>query len=521
MKNFLKFIWVIPLISGILFLNFSQEKKLRPNILFILLDDAGKDMSAYGNSWIQTPAFDQIAREGLLFEKAYTPNAKCAPSRSCLLTGRNPWQLEAAMNHVIYFPDKFKTYAETLSENGYFTGYTGKGYAPGKALNKDGSKRDLLVKKWDAKTLVPPAKFISNNDYAANFEEFVNDAQGESWCFWLGFTEPHRPYEFGAGIRHKKLTDIKSVPAYWPDTDTVRTDMLDYAYEIEYADSQVAKILLILREKGELENTLIIYTSDHGMPFPRVKGNEYEQANHVPMAIRWGNGIRNTGRKIKDYVNFIDLAPTLLEVAGIKFKKSGMARISGKSWLNIFKSDQSENIEKDRDFMLVAQERHDFGRPNDEGYPVRGLHQENYLLLKNYKTDRWPACNPETGYLNCDGGATKSYILNQRRNGQNTYFWDLCFGKRPDYEFYDLSNDPFCIENLAEKQELEPLIKKMENKMEGILLSQGDWRMLGKGDDYDKIPGAEVNGFYERYMNGEKIPTPWVNNTDYETKALD
>ena len=113
---------------------FSSYKKpvpQKPNILYIVADDAGLDMSAYGRKWVNTPAFDRIAKEGILFKNAYTPNAKCAPSRSCMLTGRNPWQLDAAMNHWIFFPNYFKTYPEVLHENGYFVGYTGKGYAPG------------------------------------------------------------------------------------------------------------------------------------------------------------------------------------------------------------------------------------------------------------------------------------------------------------------------------------------------------------------------------------------------------
>ena len=112
----------------------AADKQACPNILFCIADDASwAHMGAYSCSWVQTPGFDRVAREGVLFTNAYTPNAKCAPSRSCILTGRNSWQLEAAANHWCYFPAKFKTYAEVLPEYGYHVGFTGKGWAPGVA----------------------------------------------------------------------------------------------------------------------------------------------------------------------------------------------------------------------------------------------------------------------------------------------------------------------------------------------------------------------------------------------------
>src|SRR5690606_12425520 len=98
------------------FLNVYADKIKPPNILFAIADDASwRSFSAYGNKWIKTPAFDEVAKKGILFQNAYTPNAKCAPSRSCILTGRNSWQLEEAANHSPHFPEKFKTYAEALA----------------------------------------------------------------------------------------------------------------------------------------------------------------------------------------------------------------------------------------------------------------------------------------------------------------------------------------------------------------------------------------------------------------------
>ena len=177
--------------------NKKQVESPRPNILFCIADDVSfQHIGAYGCSWVKTPAFDRIAEQGLLFANAYTPNAKCAPSRSCIVTGRNSWQLEEAGNHWSYFPTKFKTYAETLIENGYYVGYTAKGVAPVVALTKDGKRRPLLGKVFNEKRTTPPTKAISNIDYAANFEDFLNEKINDNpFCFWYGGFEPHRAYE--------------------------------------------------------------------------------------------------------------------------------------------------------------------------------------------------------------------------------------------------------------------------------------------------------------------------------------
>src|SRR5688572_17441781 len=206
---------------------FSQEVT-RPNILLAIADDWGYGhASAYGCSWIKTPGFDRVAGEGLLFTCAYTPNAKCAPSRACLLTGRNSWQLEAACNHICFFPPKFKTWAEALADHGYFVGKTTKGWGPGVANDEAGKARLMAGRTFDAQKAEPPARAILNTDYAANFDEFLKAAPaGKPWCFWYGGVEPHRAYEYGRGVKAgKRLTDIDHVPGYWPDNETIRNDM--------------------------------------------------------------------------------------------------------------------------------------------------------------------------------------------------------------------------------------------------------------------------------------------------------
>ncbi len=501
----------------------KQAVNPHPNILFCIADDVSfKHMGAYGCSWVKTPAFDRVAEQGLLFTNAYTPNAKCAPSRSCIVTGRNSWQLEEAGNHWSYFPNKFKTYAETLAENGYYVGLTAKGLAPVVALTEDGTKRPVLGKTFNEKRTTPPTNAMSNIDYAANFVEFLNEkTEDKPFCFWYGGFEPHRAYEYGSGIKkgNKKLEDVDEVLGFWPDKESVRNDMLDYAYEIEYFDSHLEKMLKTLEDRGMLNNTIVIVTADNGMPFPRVKGQTYEYSNHLPLAIMWKDGVKQPNRIINDFVSFIDFAPTFLELAGVEQAASQMQPIEGKSLTDILYSENGENISADRDYVLIGKERHDVGRPNDWGYPIRGIRKGDYLLVLNFETDRWPAGNPETGYLNTDGGATKTQILNDRRETGINKYWDLCFGKRSGKELYNVVDDPFCINNLIDHPELSETADNLETKLINELKKQKDPRMFGNGNIFDEYlySNEADRNFHRRHMNGENPKAGWVNKTDFES----
>lgn len=310
----------------------STQRATRPNILFAIADDwSYGHAGAYGARWTNTPAFDRVAREGVLFTRAYTPNAKCAPSRAIILTGRNSWQLEEAANHIPFFPAKFRTWAEAIGAHGYFTGVTAKGWAPGVANDASGKPREMAGHPFNQHRTRPSASGIADNDYAANFADFLNAApRDQPWSFWYGALEPHRAYEYGSGVKKggKKLSDIERVPDYWPDNEIVRNDMLDYAYEVEHFDQRLARMLALLEARGQLDNTVVIATSDHGMPFPRVKGQAYQSSNHVPLAIMWKRGIRVAGRTVDDYVSFADLAPTLIELAGLKWTRQVWQRPS-------------------------------------------------------------------------------------------------------------------------------------------------------------------------------------------------
>ncbi|XOV94697.1 MAG: sulfatase [Bacteroidota bacterium] len=515
-----RFLFLI-LISG-LFYSCKEEEK-RPNILFAIADDATyMHFGAYGCDWVSTPAFDRIAKEGLLFSNAYTPNAKCAPSRAAILTGRNSWQLEEIGNHLAFWPEKYVSFMEVLKDNGYRTGHTVKGWAPGDPGEIDGKRRELTGEAFNEVKLEPPTNYISKVDYASNFEIFLDSAGDQPFMFWYGSVEPHRAYEFmsGADLGKRSTTEVDHIPEFYPDNDTVRNDFLDYGFEIEYFDSHLGKMIHSLEKRNLLENTIIIVTADNGMPFPRIKGNAYEYSNHLPLAIMWGEGIKNPGRVIEDYVSFIDYAPTILEAAGVDVQISRMQPITGFSLLPIFNSDQSGDTGLGRNHVLIGKERHDTGRPHDWGYPIRGIIKDDYLYLKNFEPDRWPAGHPLTGYLNTDGSPTKTWIINKNRNSIHDPFWKLSFGRRVEEELYNIKTDPSCVHNLILDQSLSELTTSMREQLMQELLEQQDPRMSGNGSVFDDYLLTSGENFFEKFMEGDSGRTGWVNKTDFETREF-
>jgi len=510
MKHLFSYAFAFLLLSLLAKLCIAEPAKppAKPNILFAIADDwSYGHAGAYGCKWVKTPAMDRVAREGILFTQAYTPNGKCSPSRACIITGRNPWQLKEAGNHWSVFPAEFKSFQEALGEQGYFVGMTGKGWGPGIAKNAAGENREMAGKPFDARRFPTRiAKGIPPHDYAGNFNDFLDAApKDKPWSFWYGSHDPHRGYEYGSGVAKgaKKTSDIERVPACWPDTEEVRNDMLDYAFEVENFDLHLGRMLAELEKRDLLENTIVVVTSDNGMPFPHCKGYAYNNSDHLPLAIMWPKGIAKPGRVVDDYVSFIDFAPTFLEVAGVEQGTSGMAPITGRSLTEFFKSKKSGRVIPKRDHVLLAKERNDVGRPNDEGYPIRGIVKDGMLYLHNFETNRWPGGVVETGYKDTDDSPTKTVVLATEKQPDLKHFFDASFGKLPTDQLFDLRRDPDCMTNLAATASFTAFQKQLFDELK----QQGDPRMLGNGQVYDKYPYGNVSkrNFYDRIMRGEKI----------------
>ncbi len=464
----------------------------RPNILFVISDDQSYPYaSAYGDKAVKTPAFDRIAKEGILFTNAFSASPGCSPSRAALLTGKNCWQLKEAGTHASSFSKDFKTYPDILEESGYYIGFTGKAWGPGN-FEISGRTRNPAGPAFNQETMEAPRN-VSKNDYAANFKKFLGSRpEGKPFCFWFGAQEPHRGFPTGIGKESGiEMAQVK-VPGFLPDHPDVRSDMMDYFFEIQWFDRHLGRMLEALEAAGELDNTLIVVTSDNGMPFPRAKANVYEFGIHMPLAVMWKNSVKGN-RTVTDPVSLIDLSPTFLEAAGVAYDKK---EIAGRSLMNILKSTGEGIVDKSRDAVYASRERHSSSRWNNLGYPQRCIRTRSHLYIRNLKPDLWPAGDPQvydargkpgpmdSAYFDIDD-FKDSYIFIHRADPKVAPYFKAAVGKRPAEELYDIIKDPACLHNLAEAPEYQDLRKTLSNKLTSYLKETNDPRMGSNGDVFE------------------------------------
>lgn len=496
----------------------SQSSTSRPNILFAIWDDVSyPHVSAAGSKMASTPAFDRVAAEGALFRNAYAPAPGCSPTRAAFLTGRHIWMIEQAGTHASSFPATYVSYQDLLEEAGYAVGYTGKPWGPGR-WDKSGRTRNPAGPAFTDRTLDPPYDGIRDWDYAGNFEAFFESkAPDQPFSFWVGGSEAHRRFEKGSWKAAGKRLEDAEVPPFLPDTPEIREDLLDYAVEIEWFDSHVGRILDFLAEHGELDNTLVIFTADNGMAFPRAKANLYDYGIHMPLAVRWAGPGRG-GRTIDDLVQFVDLTATIIDVAGVAHP-GGASALIGRSIRNILESEEDGTVDSSRTRAYSGRERHSSSRWNNLTYPQRSMRTPEHLYIRNFKPRRWPAGAPQKyradgrgleemhqAYHDIDASPTLTRLIEGRDEEGVGPYLELAVGKRPAEELFDLAADPGCLDNLAEKPEHADLLEALRDELDAYLVKTGDARATGNGEIWDE---------YVRYSAIRQFPKPPDAGPDY------
>ncbi|QEH41781.1 sulfatase [Chitinophaga sp. XS-30] len=444
---------------------YHTDQKQMPNILVLIADDWGyPNAGIYGDKAVKTPNFDKLAKSGALFTNAFT-TPSCSPSRASLLTGQWPHNLEEGVHLRGFLPKKFPNYTELLSIQGYTVGLYKKGWGPGQ-YQLGGYEHN-------------PA----GQSYPGFKEFYKGKPKDKPFCFWYGSTNPHRPYKQGMGAHTGKTLASVTVPAFLPDRPEIRSDILDYYYEVEEFDKEVGEVIKILEAAGELENTLIVIAGDNGMPFPRAKANLYDAGTHVPLAIIWPGKIK-AGQELSDFVGFNDLAPTFLEAAG----QSVPSVMSGKSLLSLV-TGKVKTLGRDK--MFVERERHAEVREGNIGYPARGIRTKDFLYIRNFRPERWPAGDPEMGsgmYGDIDGSPTKTYIIAHKNEPEIAPFFQLAFLKRPAEELYDLKNDPNQLKNVALDKRYLKTREKLSTELANWMKETRDPRLNNGGDYLEKYP---------------------------------
>ncbi len=366
-----------------------------PNIVMAFADDWGKYASVYAatepggiHDVVSTPHFDEVANQGILFTRAFVSAPSCTPCRSALLSGQPFWRCErASILQGAVWDFSIPAYPLLLREDGYQIGHTYKVWGPGSpadaphggaktAFNSHGRAfnafSQTVMKSPDRES----AKKELLDEVRMNVRSFLdsdNDGKFDSdspFCYWFGPTNTHRKWTAGSG---KQLWNIDpgalqgKLPAYLPDVETVREDFADYLGEVQAFDAGLGVLIEELKRIGAYENTILVVSGDHGIPgVSRGKCNLYDFGTQVPLAIRWPGGIMNPGRVVDDFVSLPDLAPTFLEIAEVTIPDTMIA----KSLMPVFSSDQSGQVDADRDAVFTGRERHvAAARLDEKPYP--------------------------------------------------------------------------------------------------------------------------------------------------------
>ena len=456
---------------------FGQESSsARPNIVFIITDDMSwAHMGAYGSDEVDTPNLDRLAREGVIFDNAFVSTPSCTPSRASILTGRNGFELEEGATLWGYLPAKFPTYTGLLAEQGYRVGATGKGWAPGFLIDRDVNPAGQPYNRIRVKPFGDRFESLamSDIDYAANFEAFLDSTEADRpFVFWMGTYEPHRGYTPGVAAARGKDTAVATVPAFLPDVPAVREDINEYYAEIEHVDDHVGRVIEVLDQRGLQNDTLVVFTSDNGMPFPRAKATLYDYGTHMPLIVWWGGNIAG-GRRIDEFASHTDIAPTFLEVAGVEAPSA----MTGRSLLPLLTT--GEPAQATRDAVYMYRERHGF-YPGTGGmsFPSRAIRTQDYLLIWNARPDAIPS--------DVDGGPTKTYMEENAEDPASLY--GLSFGTRDEYELYDVRADEFQMNNLAGDEAYAEVFDGLRSQLFAYLEARGDPRVLGDAASFLYAP---------------------------------
>lgn len=455
--------------------NSPKQKAPRPNIVFIIADDlAWDDLGCYGHPHIRTPHIDRLAKNGLRFDQAFLTANSCSPSRASIITGKYPHQTDAEQLHWP-LPTEQVTFVEKLKAAGYWTGQAGKWHL-GEAM------KDRFHQVMD----VPVGGFQLQKD--GKMTTAANESGCEDWIpllnardttkpffLWLAAVDPHRDYKKGI-IETPHSEQEVIVPPYLPDTEAVRKDLALYYDEITRLDSFVGEFIAELDRRQLTDNTLLLFISDNGRPFPRDKTTLYDGGIKTPWIVRWPEVVE-PGGQTQSLVSSVDIAPTLLEVAGVE----AYPALEGVSFLQVL-TDPTHVV---RSSVYAEDHWHDF-----EDYS-RAVRTGRYKYIRNYYADL-----PNTPSADALRSPTFRAMQQLRDENALTEAQMACFiAPRPDEELYDLEADPFELNNLAENRAYADVLRELRDKMEQVRKETND-RLPDRRtpDEFDRETG-QPNSF--------------------------
>ncbi len=501
----------------------------RPNILFFFADDWGRYASIYSdpetpslNDVITTPNIDRIANEGVLFRNAFVPVASCGPCRASLATGRYFWNcgsgafLNGKASNWQGHNNPFNTlpkFVDLLAEDGYYVRKSLKTFAfkpspQGAQARKvpkiEYQRYGLYVgtASNDAETR-ERRKTVLAHPRIEMQRVLAGQPKNQPFFFVYGSINAHRPYVADSG---KDLWNIDPdrlkglIPKFLPDVDDIRRDFSDYLGEIEALDVMLGVMLTELEASGQLDNTIIVLSGDHGIPgVPRGKTNCYDLAIRAPLMIRYPKLIASQ-RAVDDFVSVMDIGPTLLDLADVDVPES----MDGQSFKKQLTDKKSGWIDQDRDEVIVGRELHfHTAREGNLPYPMRAIRTPDFLYIRNFKPERWPMGDPRgldgktpptyeqlhqstaVTMPDLDASLTKAWLITHRNEFDVRPLFDLTLNLRPAEELYDLRVDPDQQNNLIDNDQYAANRAELSERLMSVLEKTADPRLH---DAFDQPP---------------------------------
>lgn len=517
----------------------GDQASPRPNILFAFADDWGRYASVYRdgrldgpgsvNDVIATPNFDRVARSGVVFRNAFVTAPSCTPCRTSLLSGQYFFRTgQAAILQGAKWDANIPSYPLMLRDAGYHIGKLYKVWSPGTPRDAPyGGQQHGFESKGPsfngfsqvATRMVSQGKTVEQAKQALldkvdrEFQAFLAaQPEGHPFCFWFGPTNVHRKWVRGSGKQLWGLDPDQlqgKLPPFLPDVPIVREDFADYLGEAMAFDMALGTLLQRLKAAGQLDNTLVVVSGDHGAPgFPRGKCNLYDFGTGVALAAMWPGKIP-ADRVVDDFANLMDLAPTFLEAGGVEPPEA----MTGKSLMPTLTSKQEGLVDESRRWVITGRERHvAAARTGNRPYPQRALRTKDHLYIVNFKPDRWPmgipgpvaegaipgydalANNTFACFGDLDASPTKAWMVRNQDKCRTQY--ELGFGKRPKRELYLLADDPHQVNNVAARPEHRELVEQLHEQLLSRLREAKDPRVLSDDPIFEHPPFTD--GFRRR-----------------------
>jgi len=449
----------------------DPEQNQPPNLILIIADDmAWDDCGACGHPNIQTPNIDRLAEDGMMFQNAYLTTSSCSPSRASIITGTYPHQTDAEQLHWA-LPGENITFVEKLKEAGYWTGQAGKWHLG----NQVKDRFHILAEENTDELKQSYGELPSSDNSGAHLwvPLLKHRPDNQPFFLWLAALDPHRVYEEGI-IENPHTPEDVILPPYVPDTKEVRKDYALYYDEITRLDKYVGMIAETLEEQGVSDNTLILFISDNGRPFPRDKTTMYDSGIKTPFLVKWPAGIQPGSESIS-LVSSVDIAATFLSLAGAE----PLEHSPGVDISSIFRNPDVRIREK-----IYGQ-----AHWHDHENFVRAVRDDRFKYIRNFFNDL--PLTPPADALN---GGTFAEIRRQYYSSEiDSLQQALYFKPRPEEELYDLENDPHELNNLAgNPQYRDELVRLRGELLDFMKLYNDGVPRLRTPDEFHRVSGASL-----------------------------